>query len=121
MDAGKASSAIERDFFGPMITHTGMHTLFGGLKLAGFWLGGIGVGILADNVPSLTVDTHVPLGTAVGVGVACLGAAFWLSRQLTKLQDGLKSLQEAFKNLPCHDWRAQPPNCEPIAKPPIIK
>lgn len=111
---------------------TDMHTIVGALKLAGIWVGGMGAGILADNLPVLTPDTHVPLGTAVGVGVACLGAAFWLSRQLTQLKDGQKFLQtsqnrleagqsalsEAFKKLPCHDWQ---PTKEECAKPPIIK
>jgi hypothetical protein len=103
--------------------------LFGGLKLAGFWLGGMGAGFLADNVPSLAPDTHVPLGTAVGVGVACLGAAFWLSRQLTKLQDGQKSLkegqarlEEGFSRLPCHQWPTSAPDCPlPPSIPPKKK
>lgn len=102
---------------------TSMHTLFGGLKLAGIGAVGVGVGFLADVVPALSPDTHVPLGTAVGVGVACLGAAFWLSRQLTKLQDGQKTLsegqrelREAFRNLPCHDWGERRPACPPPPK-----
>lgn len=115
-----------------MISPTTMHTLFGGLKLAACWASGMFVGsvaaLLADVAPGVGPETHVPLGTAVGVGVSCLLAAMWLSRRLTQLQDaakklgeGQEELKEAFKNLPCHDWRAQPPNCEPVAKPPIIK
>lgn len=103
---------------------TSMHTLFGGLKLAGIGAVGVGVGFLADLAPALTPDTHVPIGTAVGVGVACLGAAFWLSRQLTKLQDGQKSLrdgqvrlEEGFKNLPCHRWMASEADCPTVPHP----
>lgn len=99
---------------------TDMHTIAGALKLSGIWFAGMGVGFLADVAPTLTPETHVPLGAALGVGVACLGAAFWLSRQLTKLQDGQKTLKEGqenlqkgFDNLPCHQWK-QTPECEKV-------
>lgn len=104
-----------------------MHTVFGGLKLAGCWFAGMGAGILAETLPVIKPETHVPLGTAVGVGVSCLLAAMWLSRRLTKLQDGQEvgkqsnealtrafaDLKEEFKKLPCHEWQRKPcPECE---------
>lgn len=110
-----------------MITGHTMHTLFGGLKLAGIWIAGMGAGFLAD-MPPLTPETHVPLGAAVSAAVACLGAAFWLSRQLTKLQDGQKSLkegqarlEEGFARLPCHQWPQSAPDCPIESVPPKIK
>jgi hypothetical protein len=104
-----------------------MHTIFGGLKLASIWVAGMGAGFLADTtLPIVTPDTHVPLGAAVSAAIACLGAAFWLSRQLTKLQDGQKSLtegqarlEEGFSRLPCDQWPRSAPECpaDPKASP----
>lgn len=105
-----------------------MHTVFGGLKLAGCWLAGMGVGTLADAIAPLGPDTHVNLGVAVGTGVSCLLAAMWLSRRLTQLSDGQKyfkegleglkqgqaRMEESFRNLPCHQWPPQPEVCPPL-------
>lgn len=108
--------------------HSTMHTIFGGLKLsacmASGMIAGPVLGYLADVTPGVGPDTHVPLGTAVGVGVSCLLAAMWLSRRLTQLQDGQRKLgegqarlEEGFKTLPCHNWEPECPPNEPSRKP----
>lgn len=91
-----------------------MHTLVNGLKLIACWtFGFVAAAVVAADavptIPQITPNTPIPIGTAVGIGVACITASMWLARRLTVLQasaathsEELKRLENRLNELPCH-------------------